>query len=458
MRRQTGPLCRRMKQGVTFLGFMLAWALPGPALAAPPDIASTPPSAAGVVALSVGPVHLQTDNEKTPLRQGDTVQTGHTVVTGTGGFAHIKMADGGLIAIRPGSVFQLEVFDFRHDAENDRVRYRLEQGVARSITGTVGERNKAAFRLNTPVAAIGVRGTDFVVSTDRDTSRVAINSGAVVVAPLGGACMANAFGACAAEGVLLGSAHTRPGDYAEVVHGETLPRLISASSTGPDQASPPHPAAPKTTEVSRLPSPTLDPSDTKTPELIGPPTTPTVPEPPAPPPVSIPPLSGLAPDDAYWGRWSGTPGNPAVDSALIVELVDAGKKTRVVNPAYGAGVLALPDRLPHSGQISFVAAAGEGILRSDTGDMPLTLAGGRLAVDFNERSFSTQSQFDGKGQSYMTQAAGNITENGYFHSDPSRSNSIVTGALGKDLDSAVTTITRHYDDSRLYGAVIWGRQ
>src|SRR5690606_30187211 len=102
--------------------------------------------------------------------------------------------------------FVVEVFDYRRDASSDRVRYRLEDGVARSITGAVGESNKEAFRLNTPVAAVGVRGTDFVVATNAATSRVAVNSGAVVVAALGGQCAADAFGSCATGGLLLGAA------------------------------------------------------------------------------------------------------------------------------------------------------------------------------------------------------------------------------------------------------------
>lgn len=42
------------------------------------------------------------------------------------------------------------------------VRFKLETGVARAISGTAAESAKDRFRLNTPLVAIGVRGTDLL--------------------------------------------------------------------------------------------------------------------------------------------------------------------------------------------------------------------------------------------------------------------------------------------------------
>lgn len=45
--------------------------------------------------------------------------------------------------------------------EQSLVRFRLDRGVARAISGAAAEGARERFRLNTPLVAIGVRGTDF---------------------------------------------------------------------------------------------------------------------------------------------------------------------------------------------------------------------------------------------------------------------------------------------------------
>ena len=46
---------------------------------------------------------------------------------------------------------------------SSEVRLQVDHGITRSISGRATEVDKNRFRLNTPVAAIGVRGTDFIV-------------------------------------------------------------------------------------------------------------------------------------------------------------------------------------------------------------------------------------------------------------------------------------------------------
>lgn len=50
--------------------------------------------------------------------------------------------------------------------------------------------------MNTPVAAIGISGTDFTVFTDRQKSSVSIRQGGVVVSPFTDGCDRAALGAC----------------------------------------------------------------------------------------------------------------------------------------------------------------------------------------------------------------------------------------------------------------------
>lgn len=440
------PLAARLRPAA-FAGMLLACAL----TQGQPVQASGAP--AGTVVLAAGPVFLLHNGTRQPLQRGSAIVPGQAIITGEGGFAHVRMADGGLVAVRPFSRFELEVFDYRQDQATDRVRYRLDEGVARAITGGVGEANKEAFRLNTPVAAVGVRGTDFVVATSPTASRVAINSGAVVVAALGEHCTASGFGSCAQGGVVLGKGNSLPGQFVEVVRGEQLPRMVQDPAQTPDRLTPPHEAEPPTAQADRLPDPrvaesgvTVERPDNRVPEPVMP-----APEPP-------PPAASVAmPNNVHWGRWSNSATLDETSVTRVATLVQAGQPIHVVNSHYGAGLSQRATQLPQQGRVDFVAAGGEAVLASAAGNVPLQVADGRLGVNFDQRSFTTEARFTGENQQYLTQAAGRITDNGYLQSSPELSNARVTGALAESLDSAITTVEQQFDEGQLSGVVVWGR-
>src|SRR5262245_11477914 len=96
-----------------------------------------------------------------PARKGTPLGKSDTVVTARGGTAQIKMGDGAILVVQPDS--RLTVLEFRYDGVEDgteKVVYRLEQGGFRAITGAIGRRHKDSYQIETPVAQMGVRGTD----------------------------------------------------------------------------------------------------------------------------------------------------------------------------------------------------------------------------------------------------------------------------------------------------------
>src|SRR5206468_13072945 len=121
---------------------------------------------------------------------------------------------------------------------NTRVKLELLSGVARAKSGDAVKLARQNFRFNTPVAAIGVRGTDFTVFTDNNTSRVAVISGGVVMSGFGGACRADALGPCEGSASRELSAAQR-GQLLQLQRGETAPQLLQSSPLSPDQVSPP---------------------------------------------------------------------------------------------------------------------------------------------------------------------------------------------------------------------------
>jgi hypothetical protein len=99
--------------------------------------------------------------------------------------------------VRPASRLQVENYSRASDASAlTAIKFRLDEGVVRSITGAWGEAERDRFRLNTPVAAIGVKGTDFVVKSDGETTLASVYTGAIMLTPIAGVGCQTSFGPC----------------------------------------------------------------------------------------------------------------------------------------------------------------------------------------------------------------------------------------------------------------------
>ena len=117
---------------------------------------------AGVFQFVAGEVQVQSANGAgKPARKGTPLSVGETVLSEKSGTAQIKMGDGAVVVVQPGT--RVTVVEFRYDGREDgseRVRYRLEQGGFRAVTGAIGRSNKDNYLIETPIAQMGVRGTD----------------------------------------------------------------------------------------------------------------------------------------------------------------------------------------------------------------------------------------------------------------------------------------------------------
>lgn len=126
---------------------------------------------AGRVQYVHGKVQLTTATGVThAIRKGDAVNEGDTLVSEQTASAQIRMEDGGMVAMRPDTRLKIDRFSF--DGQQDgteRSFFSLVKGGFRAITGEVGKKNKANYRISTPATTIGIRGTDhetFVVTPD----------------------------------------------------------------------------------------------------------------------------------------------------------------------------------------------------------------------------------------------------------------------------------------------------
>lgn len=118
---------------------------------------------AGTVTMASGEVTIsQAGGNGKPAAVGDILHAGDSVITGTDGELQADLADGGMIAVRPNSVFRIDGYRASGDSDDSSI-FSLLKGAVRSVTGFIGKVTPQNYRINTPTATIGVRGTDHEV-------------------------------------------------------------------------------------------------------------------------------------------------------------------------------------------------------------------------------------------------------------------------------------------------------
>src|SRR5258706_2477411 len=95
---------------------------------------------------------------------GEPVDGGQTVTVGKDARAVIRFQDGQVIALQSKSIFKVNRYKYDQAApEKGESFFSLLQGGLRAVTGLIGSSNKAGWKLASPTATIGIRGTDFMV-------------------------------------------------------------------------------------------------------------------------------------------------------------------------------------------------------------------------------------------------------------------------------------------------------
>ena len=155
---QNAPTARAV--GAFHLGLLLAgFAFLSPAFAQTAGGQGTP-VLAGKVELVEGDVRFfdRTMTVRRPVTE-DPIFEGESIATGANGEVHLRMEDGGFIAVRPGTRMRIARFRAQGD-EADVMTIGLLEGTLRSITGWIAKYGRDNYQVRTPTVTIGVRGTD----------------------------------------------------------------------------------------------------------------------------------------------------------------------------------------------------------------------------------------------------------------------------------------------------------
>lgn len=114
------------------------------------------------VEFSIGRVTaVDADGTRRALRKGATINVGESVVTQRGR-VHLRFSDGGYISLKPNTEFRVDEYRFEEkEVSTSRSFFNLVRGGLRAITGLIGKSDRKSYRMRTPAATIGIRGTIF---------------------------------------------------------------------------------------------------------------------------------------------------------------------------------------------------------------------------------------------------------------------------------------------------------
>lgn len=120
------------------------------------------------------------------LAVGSDISLGERIVTGVSGEVQVLFVDQTRLVVGPGSALLIEAYLMRGNGSAEQFAINALGGTYRFITGNSP---KSAYQINTPVATIGVRGTEFDLLVAGGETRVLLYDGAVRICNTGGSCV-----------------------------------------------------------------------------------------------------------------------------------------------------------------------------------------------------------------------------------------------------------------------------
>ena len=422
----------------------------------------------GKVTLVLGQATLVSSNGVTSsLQKGSSVKPGDRIETAGGGHVHIRFVDDALVSVRPSSRLIIEEYEYNPaKVLESQVRFKLETGVARAISGAAAESAKERFRLNTPLVAIGVRGTDFVVNSQLDQTTAHVNQGAIVMAPLGAGCQASALGPCNTSAATLVSAQMG-NVLAEYKDGLGQPELkpyfvrstYFAAAPDPDARSAKSPANPAKVDVAAKPDNSVIQVTSVVSGGIFTAAVEELPHVPGPVEPPVMPPTPPAPPALVWGHWVKPTGSGDFSEPFRVAAL--GRDVTVGNNDYvlyrtpsDSGLTAIQ---PSLGTVGFQLQQAHALFRPWGGvNQEATAGTGTLSINFATRQFQTQLELN-----HAAAGAHTLTSQGAVLSDGMFGGATATqkviGATTLDGKNAGYMFEKNVDSGVFNGITLWAR-
>jgi hypothetical protein len=415
----------------------------------------------GQVSLLIGQARVvRKDGQVEPLKRGMSVNVGDRVETSASGHVHLRFIDNAAVSVRPDSA--LEIQAYRFDSEqpaSSEVRLQIDHGITRSISGRATEVDKNRFRMNTPVAAIGVRGTDFIVQATDARMRASVAEGAIVVSALGEGCSAAGLGPCAgAQSRQLSADMSHL--MVEVQRGEQVARLVpvasatlaTAATGAEDRLEALRAAENAARNAGMLAAEPYGRNDAAAADLL------------VIAADSLPDLNRRPTLDGQllWGRY--TVGAAFNDDVSVPFAIARLNRHEAIGSEqftlFRAGDPSNPSRELRAGEgrVDFRLSRAQATFETSGAVEAATVDGGTLSLDFTRRTFATglalSSPSAGKAE---LRIAGDVRPDGTFSVRDLDSRQSVAGAVSLDGKEAGYLFERGIGAGLFLGKTLWGR-
>lgn len=460
------------------------------------------------VAVSVGEAKkFNTAGQEETLKVGSALMAGDRIRTGSDSVAILVFTDEGRISLRADSELLIRHYQIDPAGVKTRIELELIKGTVRQISGNGSRTQPERYRLNTPVAVIGVRGTDFLAKTTSDAVEAFVHEGKIVLTPAQGACaqstcapVAMASSDSQLKYVRLGTdgrveqREFRQGEL-ERIFGIDMARAQSRTPTAGHTASPARletgeAQLPEGTRLvtstifaaytkaealaqSKQEEQTKAKADTPAPVAEKPAPAPTpapVAEKPAPTPVAVLPTPAPVvlptpvemPKQLVWGRFSDA---KALPQTLLVAYAEARQGRHVTVGELGEYALWRANPVGRmnadlSGQADFRLAGADAVLVQANGFSPAQVTAATLGIDFDRSQFkATVGLQHASAGATSINVGGKINEEGVFVGTNAGPKVIerVAGALTRDGTEAGYLFSKDVAAGTFRGITLWKR-
>jgi len=119
----------------------------------------------GKAIISIGKVvTVSQDGAEKKLKRRGKVYEGDTIKVGNKSRVQLRFVDNQLVVLKANTVFRIDEYKFKDKNDKDKsAALSLLKGGMRSITGVIGKKPSDKYKVKTPVATMGVRGTHYVI-------------------------------------------------------------------------------------------------------------------------------------------------------------------------------------------------------------------------------------------------------------------------------------------------------
>jgi len=116
------------------------------------------------------------------LQRKSLIYKGDKLVTMKGGKAQVKLTEGSIISMRGDTVYRIDEYRLEDvGAKKAAISSSLLKGGLRSLSGRLSKRFPNSFKVKTPVATIGIRGTHYNLKLDKQGLAAGVQHGNIEV-------------------------------------------------------------------------------------------------------------------------------------------------------------------------------------------------------------------------------------------------------------------------------------